>query len=41
VKSILRSSLLSTVIYKPKSGISSPCLKPGDSISPIQIEKSA
>src|SRR5260370_1277079 len=34
MKPLLRSSLLSTVIHKPESGISSPCLKPGDSTSP-------
>src|SRR5260370_40625698 len=34
MKPILRSPPLSTVIPKLKSDISSPCLKPGDSISP-------
>src|SRR5260221_706958 len=34
MKPILRSPPLSTVIHKPESDISSPCLKPGDSISP-------
>ena len=38
MKPILRSPPLSTVIHKPESDISSPCLKPGDSISPTVEE---